>query len=258
MISDLELKKTDSPPDPDKKLMNRGTTKGIQDFDRSRRKKLLRNNFLLVAILNFLTVSGLICCLAYYEWFYFERRIWVGLLYLLEDASGNFYRIPHFIEMNCGNGRESKEVCDILDKFWSSGKICTYLLSIGMFLHLVYFGSIVFLAYRSSRDDLDSSNELFFKPFIFKILSMILYLTSLIFWNLFNQTYERSGKIGISMYAGIVGCSIYLILLIYYGVLKKEMKNSVIIDNLLNPDKFLGSFREASMSVSIDQHNNIN
>ena len=203
-IGDVEVSQQCPPPNNGKGVLNRVETIGIQELEHERRLKLLRNNLILVAFLNFLTVSGLICCLVYYEWFYFEHRIWVGLLYLYEDASHDFYRISHFIDLKCPTLIESPDVCDI-----------------------------------------------FVKPLFFKVLSMILYILSLVFWNLYNRTYELKGKIGISMYAGIAGCSIYLLLLIYYGILKKEMKKGVIIDNLLNPDKFLGSFCESTLDKRI-------
>ena len=226
-IGDLEVSQQCPPPNNGKGVLNRVETIGIQELEHERRLKLLRNNLILVAFLNFLTVSGLICCLVYYEWFYFEHRIWVGLLYLYEDASHDFYRISHFIDLKCPTLIESPDVCDILANFLLSGRVCTILLSVGLFFHSVFFALIIHLAFKAIND-FEKLKLKIVKPLFFKVLSMILYILSLVFWNLYNRTYELKGKIGISMYAGIAGCSIYLLLLIYYGILKKEMKKGKI------------------------------
>ncbi len=232
-VKDLESKYHDT------REFNRTETKAIQELCRSRRIALLRNNLILVAVLNFLTISGLVCCLAYYEWFHLGQ-IWVGLLYLYDEKSGSFYKISHFISLQCE--QNTNEICDVLDKFLFSGKICTVFLTLGLSLHLIFFGHIIFLALKRIND-IENFGIKIFKPLIFKILAMICYVFSLIFWAFFNKTYELEGKIGISLFAGIAACSIYLLLLIYYGVLKRELMKGVIIDNLLNPDKFLESFQ---------------
>lgn len=237
-----------------KMAMNRAETKGIQDLERQRRIKLLRNHLILVAILNFLTVSGLICCLAYYKWFNYRNNMWVGLGYLYCGIRDEYFRFPEYIEEVCHqNSKEPAEACDIIDKFYLSGRICTAALSLGLFFHIIFFVMIVRLALEKIHNyDLETSRQIIFKPLIFKMLSMFLYISSLIFWNLYNKTYEVQGKVGVSMYAGIVACSIYLVLLIYYGILKKQMKSGVMIDNLLNPDKFL-DFGEASLGKNMEK-----
>ena len=219
--------------------LNRAETATIQEMTRNRRIALIRNNLILVAALNFLTVSGLICCLVHYEWFHFERT-WIGLLYLYDEINENYYNTSHFISVHCDN-QTNIIFCDIMNKFLLSGIICTSVLSTGLLFHLIYFGHIIFLALKRIND-IEKFGIKIFKPLIFKLLSMICYVFALIFWAFYNKTYELEGKVGFALFAGIGACTIYLFLLIYYGILKKELKKGAIIDNLLNPDKFLEGY----------------
>lgn len=220
--------------------LNRNETISYQNLARARRIALIRNNLILVAILNFLTISGLICCLVYYKWFHMGN-IWIGLLYLYDEKLDIFFKTSEYIDqINC----KGTKLCEILDNFFLSGIICTTVFILGLLLHFIYFATIIFLTLeRVSNPEKYAST--IFKPLVYKILSMISYIFCLLFWAFFNKTYEVEGKIGVALYAGIVACSLYLLLLIYYGFLKKQIINGFMIDNLMNPDKFI---REESFS----------
>lgn len=234
---------------------NRRETKDIQDLSRKRRIDLMRNNFILVGILNFFTIAGLLCCLIYYKWFNYQS-LWVGLLYLFDEKKGAYYEISNYREeFGCGNeilntARNQTDFCNVLQRFELSGEICTGTLILGLILHCIYFGHIIFLALKR-LDDPEKFSIRIFKPLFFKISSMALYLSSLLFWALINETYQLKGKVGIALVAGITACCIYLVLLIYYGFLKKERMKGLIIDNLLNPDKYIERENRAS-SVGIN------
>lgn len=229
--------------------LNRNETVEIQDFGRKRRIAIMRNNLILVAILNFLTISGLLCCLIFYKWFHMGN-LWVGLLYLLDETDDNFYKTSDYLtKLHCEESERNE--CEILKRFFLSGRICTAIFIFGLVLHLIYFGQIIFLALKRVNNP-DNYAIKIFKPLIFKILSMISYIFCIIFWAFFNKTYEVEGKIGVALYAGMGACSLYLILLIYYGVLKREIAKSRIIENLLNVDRFVGnSFSEPQPKTTV-------
>lgn len=220
--SDIEL-----PHFSNQALNHRDTN--VLNIHRRTHVRIIKNNILLVAFLNFSILVCILFVMFYYKWFAIDfdgKIIWLGLLYCNYQERNNI--ISDFIDTYCNLAQ-----CQNLKKLNLSGIICFSAFGVGFILHCVFFIQILRIARQKDKILLFFKG---FKPLYFKISALGFYLFGLMFWVFYNEVYQINGECGISLFLMVFACLLYFVSLIYYGIYKKRLRKARMIENLLNPD----------------------
>ena len=221
---------------------NRRETANILQAHRKTQISIIKNNLLLVGILNIITILGFLFSISFYQWFkidYIFGRVWFGLIYVQQENYG-FDSNSNFVERICFNS-----LCTMEKKLVISGIIMFILTILGIIVHIVFLSQIMIIAEKKGSRIRFST----FKPIYFKIVALFFYSGSLLFWVFYNQVYHIEGSCGLSVWINLVALALYFVSMIYYGIYKKKLAKAKIIENLLNADKYI-------TNIQIDENSN--
>lgn len=211
---------------------NRRETTKILQAHRKTQISIIKNNLLLVGILNIITILGFLFSIFFYQWFkidYIYGRVWFGLIYVQQEYYG-LDSTNNFVERTCLKG-----LCTVEKNFVISGIIMFFLTILGIIVHIVFLSQILIIAEKKGSRIRFST----FKPIYFKMIALGFYSGSLLFWVFYNKVYHIEGSCGLSVWINLVALALYFVSMIYYGIYKKKLAKAKIIENLLNADKYI-------------------
>jgi hypothetical protein len=212
---------------------NRRDTANIMQAHRKTQISIIKNNLLLVGLVNIITILGFLFSITFYQWFRIDYKfgsVWFGLIYSQQENYGIDVN-NHILERIC----KDNSTCAV-EKNLVYGGIVVFLIIIGgIIVHIVFLAQIMIIAEKTGSKIRFTT----FKPIYFKIVALFFYSGSLLFWVFFNQVYKIEGNCGVSVWMNLVALSLYFLSMIYYGVYKKKLAKQKIIENLLNADKYV-------------------
>lgn len=200
---------------------------------------IIKNNLRVVGLVNFIVLMGIIFSIAYAEWYFLSAtnpKVWIGFLFIHEGSYQNKSSYSEF-EKYCEKLVQVTE-CSMLPTFQQMGLACFSILIVSIVVHTIYVTQIFLII----LDKMNLLQKWFCpKPVYLKYFALTVYIAVLLLWGLFCGIKSLSAKkLGVSYWTLCGSCGLYLLLLCYYNIMKKELKKRKMISNLLDAEKYIG------------------
>ena len=201
---------------------------------------IIKNNLRVVGLVNFIVLMGIIFSIAYAEWYFLSTsnpKVWIGFLFIHERSYENRISYSDF-EKSCEKKAIQVEECSLLPTFRQMGLACFSILIVSIVVHTIYVSQIFLII----LDKMSLLQSWFCpKPVYLKYFVLTIYLAVILLWGLFCGIKSLSvNKLGVSYWTLCGSCALYLLLLCYYNIMKKELKKRKMISNLLDAEKYIG------------------
>ncbi|KAL4506806.1 hypothetical protein ABPG72_001227 [Tetrahymena utriculariae] len=207
-------------------------------IDRMNKYQIIRNNFIILLVFNFIDLSGFSFACIFYQWFkieYYQQYMWVNFLYIkykeqitfvhqnydevYQNFCSTYYKIDY---TDCA--KSFKVVKNI-------GIAAFSFVIVGLILHILEIIRLIFIL-RGKRNRI-CLKAYFLHPLILVSLSLpiLLYLFIIIYL----ATNQQNGKFsfGPSFYVASAFFVFYIVVLVYYKQQKKRLEVHETMDKLI-------------------------
>jgi hypothetical protein len=215
-------------------------------FKESERRGILLNNFKVIFCLNFIPLIALFFSLIFYQWYLIYKRTdsqsmsyWVHLLFVYDEFLKEYSTMEDFRDNKCKRSTDmtNQNICPLLIKFKIAGFISFLFLSIGIFMHI--YNLVQMFCILIDRASF-LKGKLCFKQRRIQTVVIICYLGSLCFWFLASGILDHGiAGLGMCFYVALAAAIIYALTTFYFSAVKRELKKSKLVYQLMNPDAII-------------------